>query len=121
MENPQCQANHLHVLGSGGGADVSGPGPDIVDDALLQPWDQEVGAFVHDLVLDTGHTVEDDGAGAAFDIVYGGVGEREADGGRHSPLVDGSEGVGGHVGIMHCDLACSCVVDKLSGGARELC
>lgn len=75
VQNSQCQADHLHVLGSGGGADVSGSCPDVVDDALLQPGDQEVGALVHDLVLDTAHTVEDDGAGAAFDIVYGGVGE----------------------------------------------
>ncbi len=54
-------------------------------------------AFVHDCVFDSGKTVEDHGAAAAFDVVNGGLGEGEADGEGDSEFVDGAEG-GGHGG-----------------------
>lgn len=96
MQHSQRQADHLQVLASGGGANVPGSCAHIVDDALLQPRDEEVCALVHDLLLDTRQTVKDDGAGAALHVVDRGVGEGKSDGGWDGPLVNGLECSLGH-------------------------
>jgi len=69
MQHSQRQADHLQVLATGGGADVSRLGSDIVYDGSLQPRNEKMCAFVHDGLLDSGQTVEDYCASAAFDIV----------------------------------------------------
>ena len=51
-------------------------------------------AFVNDILFDSGETVEDYGAGAAFDVVDGGLDEGGADGDGDGVAVDCSEGVG---------------------------
>lgn len=96
VQDSESQANHLQILGTSGGRDVAGLCADIVDDALLQPGNQEVSSLAHNAFLDTGQAIEDDGASAALDIVHGGICEGETEGSRHSPLVDGTESVGGH-------------------------
>lgn len=53
VKNTESQGNHLQILGSGGGGDVSGLGADIVYDGLLEPWDEEVGSFVDNLCFPT--------------------------------------------------------------------
>ena len=71
MQNPQGQAHHLQILASGRSRYVSWLRPHIVDDALLQPWNQEVRALVHNCILHPGKTVEDHGSSATFNIVDG--------------------------------------------------
>lgn len=50
-------------------------------------------AFVDDGVFDSRETVEDYGAGAALNVVDGGLGEGETDGDGDGVAVDGAEGV----------------------------
>ena len=100
MKNSEGQANHLQVLAAGGCRDVSRLGAHIVDDRLLEPGNEEVGAFVDDALADTTQTVEDDGAVAALDIVEGGLSETEASGERDREAVDGVKSVGGHCGVF---------------------
>lgn len=88
MQDSQSQANHLHVLTSGRSRDVSGLRPDIVDNALLQPWDQEMCAFVGDCVLHSRDSVEDNCASATLHIVHRGLGDRCCDGDWDSPFVN---------------------------------
>ena len=57
-----------------------------------------MGPFVNDGLFHSGETVEDYSAGAAFDVVDGGLGEGEADGNGDCVTVDGAEGVG-HIGV----------------------
>lgn len=104
MQDSESQADHLQILGTGSGGDVARLCADVVDDALLQPGDQEMGSLAHNAFLDTRQTVEDDGASAALDIVHGSIGERQTEGSGNSPLVDGTESVGGH---DCCILFCS--------------
>lgn len=85
VQHPQCEGDHLHVLGSGGGADVPRSCADIEDDGALQPGDQEMCALVDDLLLHSGQTVEDDGACATLDIVDGRLSEREGDRAGNDP------------------------------------
>ena len=96
VQDSESQANHLQILGTGGGRDVARLCADIVDDALLQPGNQEVSSLAHNAFLDTGQTVEDDGASAALDVVHGSIGERQTEGSGNSPLVNSTESVGGH-------------------------
>lgn len=125
MQNSEGQANHLQVLAAGGCRDVPRLGAHIIDDRLLEPWNEEVGAFVDDALANTAQTVEDDGAVAALDIVERSLGETEAGGERDGEAVDGVESVGGHCGVYvvvnrsdicrqasklyHCRPRCSCV------------
>ena len=88
MQHAQRQAHHLQVFAARRGADVARLRPDIKRYRLLQPGHQEVRAFVDDLVGDSSQAVEDDGACAAFDVVDGGAGEGEADGGGDGVAVD---------------------------------
>jgi hypothetical protein len=44
--------DHLQVLGSGEGSDVSWFGADIVGDGGFEPWDTEVSSFAVDFLLD---------------------------------------------------------------------
>lgn len=88
MQDSERQANHLHVLATRRGADIPRPRADIKGDGFLQPGNEEMCAFVDDLVRDSADSVEDDGAGAAFDVVDGGRGEREGGRGGNGPFVD---------------------------------
>lgn len=99
MQNSEGQANHLQVLAAGGCGDVSRLGAHIVDDRLLEPGNEEVGAFVDNALANTAETVEDDSAVAALDIVDRSLGETEAGGERNGEAVDGVESVGGHCGV----------------------
>lgn len=96
VQDSESQADHLQILGTGCGGDVARLCADIVDDALLQPGNEEVSSLAHNAFLDTRQAVEDDGASAALDIVHGGICERQTEGSGNSPLVDGTESVGGH-------------------------
>jgi hypothetical protein len=98
MQHPQCQADHLQILAPRRRRDIPWLGADIVDNAFLQPGNEEVCAFVHDCVLDSGETVEDHGAAAAFNVVDGGLGEGEADGEGDCVFGNGAEGCGSHGG-----------------------
>jgi hypothetical protein len=119
VQDSESQADHLQILGTGGGGDVARLCADVVDDALLQPGNEEVSSLAHNAFLDTRQAVEDDGASAALDIVHGGICEGQAEGGGNSPLVDGTESVGGHdYWILICSGASSC--RELQVGAFSL-
>lgn len=94
VQHSEGQANHLQVLASGGCGDIPRLGAHIVDDRLLEPGNEEVGALVDYTLANTAQTVEDDGAVAAFDIVEGGLGETDTGGDRDGEAVDGVECVG---------------------------
>lgn len=106
VQHPQCEGDHLQVLGSGGGADVPRPCADIEDDGALQPGNQEMGALVDDLLLHSGQTVEDDGACATLDIVDGRLCDRKGDRAGDDPAeYRAREGGHGDVGgRMGCDV-----------------
>lgn len=93
MQHPQRQANHLQIFTPRRRRDISWFRADIVDDAFLQPGDEEMGAFVHNCIFDSRETVEDHGAATSFDVVDGGLGEGDADGEGDGEFVDGAEGV----------------------------
>lgn len=78
MQDSQSQADHLQILTSGGSRDVARLGANIVDNGSLQPGNQEMRAFVDDLLLHTRQPVEDDGSSSTLDIV-----QRSVDG--HGP------------------------------------
>ena len=111
VQNSESQANHLQVLAAGGCGDVSGLGAHIVDDRLLEPGNEEVGAFVDNALANTAQTVEDDSAVAALDIVERSLGKTEAGGERDGEAVDGVESVGGHYGV--------CVVVDGRGSCKQ--
>jgi hypothetical protein len=98
VQHSEGQADHLQVLAAGGCGDVPRLGAHIVDDRLLEPGNEEVGAFVNNTFANTAQTVEDDGAIAALDIVEGSLGETEAGGERDGETVDGVECVS-HDGV----------------------
>lgn len=87
MQDSESQADHLQILASGSRGDVSGLGPHIVDDALLQPGNQEMCSFIHNLLLDTGQSIEDDSPSSPLHIVNGGLGERSSHGEGDGVLV----------------------------------
>lgn len=82
MQHSQGQADHLQVLGPGRCGDHAWLGAHVEDDALLQPGNEEVCALADDPFPHSRQSVEDDGARAASDIVYGLAGETDADGRR---------------------------------------
>ena len=49
MKDTKGEGDHLQILGSGGGGDISGFGADVIDDGLLEPWDKKVSAFIDNL------------------------------------------------------------------------
>lgn len=55
-------------------------------------------AFIHDLLLHSGQTVEDDGACATLDIVYRRLRDGDGDGTGNDPAEDGAR-EGGHGGV----------------------
>merc|ERR1719234_1745940 len=59
-ENPEGNVNILQILGSGDGGHVLWPGPDVINDWLLDPWDHEMGALSNHLLLHTNKPIEDD-------------------------------------------------------------
>lgn len=69
MQDTQGQTDHLQILAPGGGGDIARFGADIVDDRPLQPWDQEMRAFVHNSLFDSRKPIEYDCTGASFDVV----------------------------------------------------
>ena len=71
MQDAQGQTDHLQILASSGGGDVTRFGADIVDDRLLQPRNQKMRAFVHDSIFDSRKPIEYDCTGASFDVVNG--------------------------------------------------
>ena len=93
MQDSQSQADHLQILATGCGGDISRFGSNIVDYGLLQPGHQEVGAFVNYSLFHSRKTVEDHGTGTAFDVVDGSLGEGEADGDGDGVTVDSTESV----------------------------
>lgn len=50
VEDTESQGDHLEILGPGSGGDVAGLSADIVDDGALEPWDEEVGSLVDNLL-----------------------------------------------------------------------
>jgi len=60
-------------------------------------------ALVDDRFFYTGHSVEDDGPRAAFDVVDGRLNYRGADGGGDSPAEEGG-GQGGHCGCVRGEM-----------------
>jgi len=62
MQHPEGQTDHLQILAARRGRDVPRLCPHVVDDALLQPGDQEVCPLVHHLVFDSCQSIEDDGS-----------------------------------------------------------
>lgn len=93
MQHPQGDADHLQILGPCGSRDHAGLRPHVEDDGFLQPWDQEMCALVDDSLLHSGQTVEDDGARAAPDVVYGLTGQAHADGCWDGEPVDVPKGI----------------------------
>jgi hypothetical protein len=71
VQNSQRQANHLQILGSGSGRDVSGLGAHVKDDALLQPRNEEMCSLVDDFLLDTRNPIKDDSSRSALDVKDG--------------------------------------------------
>jgi hypothetical protein len=88
MKYSQSQADHLQILASGGSTDISRLGPYIVDDTLLQPWNEEMCAFIDDRFLHARQPVEDDGSSATLDIVYSSLTERKGYADRDCPSRD---------------------------------
>lgn len=88
MKHPQGQADHLQVLGPGGGGDIAGLGSHIKDNTPLEPGDQEMCALADDALLDSRQTVENDGARTASHIVYGLAQQADAEGGGDGEHVD---------------------------------
>lgn len=87
MQDSQRQANHLQILAAGRGGDVPGLGAYIIDDRLLQPRNEEMGSLIHDRLLDSTQTIEDDSTSATFDIIDGSLDEGEPDGGGDGEFV----------------------------------
>lgn len=69
MQDTQGQTDHLQILASSGGGDVTRFGADIVDDRLLQPRNQKMRAFAHDSIFDSRKPIEYDCTSASFDVV----------------------------------------------------
>lgn len=69
MQHSQRQANHLQILAAGRCGDVPGLRADIIYDGLLQPRNEEMGALIHDCLLDSAQTIEDDSTSSTLDIV----------------------------------------------------
>jgi hypothetical protein len=88
VENSQSQANHLQVLASCSRRDIPWFRANIVDDALLQPWDQEMRALVDNCVLHSGVSIEDDSSRASLHVVHRGLNKRGSDGQRDGRSVD---------------------------------
>lgn len=97
MQNPQRQSNHLQVLAARRGANIPRPCPHIKHNRPLQPRNQEMRALIHNLLLDTGHPVEDYGPRSALDIVERRLHDRGPDGGGHNPAEERRR-YGGHGG-----------------------
>jgi len=99
MQHPQRERNHLQILASRRRADIPRPCAHIIHNRPLQPRNQEVCALVDDLLSNTGHSVEDDGACAALDVVDGGLHDGGADGRGNDPAEEGG-GQGGHCYVV---------------------
>lgn len=90
MQHPEGQTDHLQILAARRGRDVPRLRPHVVDDALLQPRDQEMCPLVHHLVFDSCQSVEDDCSGATLDIVDRSLCEGQPDGDGYGELVNGA-------------------------------
>merc|ERR1719270_784759 len=58
-ENSQSNVNILQVLGSSDCGNILWPGPDVINNRPLDPWDHEVGALTNYLLLHTNKPVKD--------------------------------------------------------------
>lgn len=83
----------MQIFTSRRGGDIAGLCADVVDDGFLQPRNKEMSAFVHHGIFDSGETIEDYSACAAFDVVDGGLSEGEANGDWNRIFVDCAENV----------------------------
>ena len=88
MQDSQGQADHLQVFGSSRGRDIPRLRSDVVDDALLQPRDQEMCSLIHDLIFDSREAIEDDCSSATLHIIHRSLGERRSDGEWNGKLVE---------------------------------
>ena len=61
-EDAEGDVDHLQVLGPRGARDLARPGPDVVDDRILEPGHAKMQAFGVDLILDASKTRENDGS-----------------------------------------------------------
>lgn len=52
VEDTEGQRHHLEILGASSGGDVARFGANVIDDGLLEPWDEEVRALIDDLVVE---------------------------------------------------------------------
>jgi hypothetical protein len=73
MQHSQCQANHLQILGSRCRGNIPWFCAHVINDTPLQPGEEEMRSLADDFFLDSGQTVEYNGACAALDIVHGGI------------------------------------------------
>ena len=81
MQDSQRQADHLQILGSRRRRNIPRLCAHIKNDTPLQPGNEEVCSFANHFFLNSGQTVEYNGARATLDIVHGGVeGEGACDG-----------------------------------------
>lgn len=53
VKDTESQRHHLEILGAGSGGDIARFGANVIDDGLLEPWDEEVCAFIDDLVAES--------------------------------------------------------------------
>lgn len=84
----------MQILAAGRGGDIPGLGADIIDDGLLQPRNEEMGALIHDRLLDSTQTIEDDSTSTTFDIIDGSLDKGETDGGGDGEFVKRRKSVG---------------------------
>lgn len=85
VQHTQRQADHLQILGAGRRGDIPGLGSHVVDDAPLQPGNQEMRSLADHLFLHTSQAVEDDGARAALDVVNRGINSESTGDGQGEP------------------------------------
>jgi hypothetical protein len=87
MQDPESQAHHLQVFAAGRRRDISWLCPNIVDNTLLQPWDQKVRALVHNCILHSRQPIEDHSSSATLHIVNRSLDEGGADSKRNGVFV----------------------------------
>jgi len=88
VQDSKCQGNHLQIFASSRSRNISWFRPNIVDNALLQPGNQEVRSFIDDSFLHSGVSIEDDCSSSALDIVYGGLKYADTDNGRDDGRIE---------------------------------
>merc|ERR1719264_1295068 len=90
-ENPQGNVNILEILGSSDGRHILWPGPDVINDWPLDPWDHEMSALSHHLLLHTDKPIEDDRPVASVHIEEGGIDHSSSNRKTHAKLAQSVE------------------------------